>query len=104
MQQDQLLLGCFWGALWGIGFAAFLQWVPIGQYIVERVTWLSVVIGVGVDLLILGPFIGWPVVMFASAVIGASSIGIVGRSLLNYQREHIQFEQMLDARAAEDAE
>jgi len=103
VETNSILFGILLGLVWGIAYAAFLQFTAVGRYIVERVTWLSVVIGVGGDLLIAGPFIGWPVVMSLGAIIGASSIGIVARSLINYQRAHAEFERILDA-GAEDSQ
>jgi hypothetical protein len=97
IESNGQLLGIVLGLLWGIGFAAFLQWVPLGRYIVERVTWLAVIMGVGVDLLIVAPFIGWPLMLFVGAVIAASSIGIIVRSLSNANHEHVEFEQSLEA-------
>jgi hypothetical protein len=102
VETESMILGLLLGVGWGIAYAAFLQFTAIGRYIVERVTWLAVVIGVGVDLLIVGPFIGWHTMLFVAAVVGASSIGIIARSLLNYHREYVAFERMLDH--AEDAE
>lgn len=94
--MNNVLFGILLGLAWGIAYAAFLQFTDIGRYIVERVTWLSVVIGVGGDLLIAGLFIGWPVVMSMGAIIGASSIGIIARSLINYQQAHAEFQRILD--------
>lgn len=96
MEVNNVLFGILLGLAWGIAYAAFLQFTDIGRYIVERVTWLSVVIGVGGDLLIAGLFIGWPVVMSMGAIIGASSIGIIARSLINYQQAHAEFQRILD--------
>jgi hypothetical protein len=96
MEQTNQLLGMLLGLIWGMAFAAFLQWVPLGRYIVERLTWLAVVIGVGVDLLIVAPFIGWPAVLFAGAVIAASSIGMIGRSLINANAELDAFGRALE--------
>jgi hypothetical protein len=96
IESSGQLLGIVLGLLWGIAFAAFLQWVPLGRYIVERVTWLAVIIGVGVDLLIVGPFIGWQITLFAGSVVASSAIGIIVRSLSNANHEHVEFEQSLE--------
>lgn len=77
-----LISRCFAALLWGIVFALFLQHVRLGQFWVERRTWLTVVIGVGVDLLI--SFGGdWFTV---SAVISFSAVPIILRSLNNEER------------------
>ena len=73
------ILALIWGAIW----ALFLQMHPWGQWLAIKRTWLTVVIGVGVDmaLLLLVLDIGtWSAV---AAVIAASSIGIIARSLYN---------------------
>jgi hypothetical protein len=84
-----VILALFWGMIW----AAFLQWNEYGRYLALRRTWVTVVIGVGVDLLIalfVTPLEVWLVVC---AIVIASSLGIISRSLYN---EH------LDERAVED--
>ena len=96
MESTGQILGIVLGLLWGIGYAVFLQWVPLGRYIVARVTWLAVIIGVGVDLLIAGPFIGWPVMLFVGSIVAASSVAIIVRSLLNDHAEHVAFERSLE--------
>ena len=84
-----VILALFWGMLW----AAFLQWNEYGRYLALRRTWVAVVIGVGVDLLIallVTPLEVWLVVC---AIVIASSLGIITRSLYN---EH------LDEKAVEE--
>jgi hypothetical protein len=79
-----LLLAGVWGILW----ALFLQLVPLGRWLAQRRTWLTVVVGLGVDLLILLLVLPlaawWPV----AAVIACSGLGIVARSLLIEYAEH----------------
>ncbi len=67
------------GLLWGIGYALFLQKIPSGRQLAADLTWLSVVIGVGVDMLI--SFGGTYYTVLS--VISASAIGIIVRSLYN---------------------
>jgi len=74
-----LILRLFGALFWGFGWAAFIQWHRFGQFLVEERTWLTVVVGVAVDLAIAFPE-GWGVV---AAVIAASSCGIIVRSLYN---------------------
>jgi hypothetical protein len=101
VETSSILFGILLGLAWGVAYAAFLQFTAVGRYIVERVTWLSVVIGIGGDLLIAGLFVGWPVVLAVGAIIGGSSIGIVARSLINYQQAHAAFERILDGEDGE---
>jgi hypothetical protein len=79
-----VVLGAFWGVLWALCLCT-----PLGRFLAQRHTWLVVVIGVGVDLLILLivlPLETWlPVV----CVVAASSIGIIIRSLWNEWNDHV---------------
>lgn len=84
-----IILALFWGMLW----AAFLQWNEYGRYLALRRTWVTVVIGVGVDLLIALMVVRLEVWLVVCAIVIASSLGIITRSLYN---EH------LDERAVED--
>jgi len=73
----------FLALIWGVLWAAFLQYFKFGRYLATRRTWITVVIGVGVDLLILLlvlPFQAW---LNLSLVIALSSIGIIFRSVYN---------------------
>lgn len=67
---------------WGIGWAAYIELHRHGQFLATERTWITVVIGVGVDLAIAWPG-DWYVV---TLVISASSIGIIARSLMNEQK------------------
>ena len=73
---------CFTAVVFGVIYSVFLQFAPQGQFIAERRTWLAVVIGVGVDLLI--GFNG----NYAEIclVVAFSSLGIIARSLINESR------------------
>jgi len=75
---------CFAALIFGIIYAMFLQRNAYGQFLAERRTWLTVVIGVGVDLLLSFGGNWWDVV----AVIAFSSIGIIARSLANEQKRN----------------
>ncbi len=73
--------------MWGIGFALFLHYVPIGQFIVIKYTWLAVAIGIGVDLglaLVILPLDQWLIVV---GIITASSFGLIGRSIAMDSKE-----------------
>lgn len=72
------------GFLWGILWATYLQFNRHGEFLVQKRTWITVVIGIGVDLIISYPWTGGTGDWFTvAAVIGASSIGIIARSLIN---------------------
>ena len=81
-----LVLGLFWGVFW----ALVLQCTEPGRFLARRQTWLAVVIGIGVDVLILLVLLPLEMWLQVVAVIGASALGIIGRSLLNEWREHAE--------------
>jgi len=73
------LLALIWGGIW----AACLQFTDWGKFLAERRTWLTVVVGVGVDLVIFWPLVPLDVLVELVIVVGASSLCIIGRSLYN---------------------
>jgi hypothetical protein len=75
---------CFAALVFGIIYAVFLQRNKLGQFLAERRTWLTVVVGIGVDLLLSFGGDWWDVV----AVVTFSSIGIIARSLVNEQQRN----------------
>ena len=78
-----LLIALIWGGIW----AAVLQWTVFGRFIAHKRTWLSVVVGIGVDLLILLAIIPFGVWVLVVSVIALSSVAIIFRSLYNELRE-----------------
>ena len=85
MVQFVLLLG----AIWGVIIAVAIEYTALGRWIAERMTWLSVVAGVGGDLLLLllladeaGRVLWWQV----AAVIAVSSAGVIYRGLWQAHR------------------
>lgn len=64
---------------WGFAWAAYLQFTRHGQFLALERTWLTVVIGIGVDLLIAYPGDWYTITL----IISFSSIGIIFRSLIN---------------------
>jgi len=89
-------LSCYLSALiWGFMWAACLQFTKWGRFLALRRTWLTVVVGVGVDLLIIlwllhnialvEPLWVW---VRICAVIGLSAIGIIIRSLIIEYQEN----------------
>lgn len=69
---------CSVAVIWGIVWALTLQYTKWGQFLAERRAWLAVVIGVGVDLIIMFTGDFTPLL-----VVACSSIGIIARSLNN---------------------
>ena len=79
-----IILAAVWGGIW----AALLQHTAWGAYLARRRAWLAVVIGVGVDLLILLAVLDPDAWLRTCAIIGASAAGIIIRSIANEWREH----------------
>jgi len=77
----------FLGLIWGILWAIFLQRHPMGQFLAVKRTWVTVVIGVGVDLLICLLVLDLAAWLLVLAIIGFSSLGIITRSLHNERVE-----------------
>lgn len=81
------VIALFLAVFWGLAWAAILQFTSWGRWLALRRTWVSVVIGVGVDMLILGFVLSLADWLRLVAVIVLSSIGLIGRSLYNEHRE-----------------
>lgn len=76
--------------VWGIVWAVFLQYHRYGQWLAIRRTWLTVVVGVGVDLALLLLVLDVHTVAQVAVVVAASSLGIIVRSLVNEHKEDVQ--------------
>ena len=77
---DLVLIGrCLTALLWGIGWACFIQLHRLGRYWADERTWITVVIGVGVDWLI-GIGADWPTFGLILVFSGAP---VIYRSLVN---------------------
>jgi len=74
--------------IWGLAWALFLQTFP-GRFLAARLTWLTVVIGIGVDLLILLLVVPIETLVMVTAVIGLSAIPIIIRSINNEMRDQM---------------
>ena len=74
-----LVLALVWGGIW----ALFLQIHPWGQFLVYRRTWITVVIGIGVDLLLVLMVLNRDDWLKVFAIVAVSSVGIIIRSLHN---------------------
>lgn len=84
--QFSLEITFFWRVFaafcWGLGWAVYLQFSRRGRWLAEERTWITVVVGIGVDLLIAFNA-DW---LTCAAVIIASSGGIIWRSLVNEKK------------------
>lgn len=78
-----LIARCLGALFWGVLLAIFLQFSRMGRFLAAERTWISVVVGVGGDLL-LGIGATWWAMWL---IVAFSSIGIVARSLVNEHRE-----------------
>ena len=87
------VLAFVWGCVW----AALLQFTQWGRFIALRRAWLAVTIGVGVDLLLLLIVLPVSTWLFICAIVAASAIGIIARSLANEWREHRELLEGVDA-------
>lgn len=74
-----MFLALIWGSIW----AAFLQVHPLGRFLAVKRTWITVVIGVGGDLLIALLVVELKPWLMMLAIIALSSVGIIFRSLHN---------------------
>lgn len=86
-----LVLALVWGVLW----ALFLQMTTLGRFLVQQRTWITVVVGVGVDLGIAAiciPFSYW---WRVAAIVALSSLGIISCSLYNEWREGERLKEAL---------
>ncbi len=79
MTYFTLFLALIWGGVW----AAFLQFVPLGRFLAQKRTWITVVVGVGGDLLIASLVVPWDVWKWFALIVACSSLGIIARSLFN---------------------
>jgi len=81
------ILALIWGGIW----ALVLQYTDVGRYLAARRTWLTVVVGFGVDLILLRPVLTLGNWLRVVGIVALSSIGIVGRSVLNEWSDHREF-------------
>ena len=88
--QIALYLALSWGVLW----AVLIQFIPRLRWLVNRRTWVTVVVGIGGDLFIaywIIPFDAWIRVF---GVVTLSSVGIIIRSFVNEHAEHQELERI----------
>lgn len=80
------ILALIWGSLW----AAFLQFNRFGRWLARKRTWITVVVGVGVDLLIMRRVIPKDAWLKVVTIITFSSLSIIFRSLYNELHETLR--------------
>jgi hypothetical protein len=86
MPTEQTLFAIFLGFIWGIIWALVLQ-TYAGRFLAARYTWVTVVIGIGGDLLIALLIVPLEIWIGLVALISASSLSIIVRSLFNEMRD-----------------
>lgn len=84
--KQAIILASLWGTIW----AAFLQYTKFGQFLAAKRTWITVVIGVGVDLLILLKVLPRREWVKVFSVVAFSSLSIITRSLHNELHEMLR--------------
>ena len=78
------VISAIWGALW----ALFIHKTRVGRWLRLYRTWVTVVIGVGVDIVIVGWLWSWTVAQPALIALVGSGIPIIFASLLlEYRRD-----------------
>jgi hypothetical protein len=77
------ILALVWGGIW----AVVLQRTALGHYLARRRTWITVVVGVGVDIVIMRLALSWEELAVVFIVVAASSTGVIARSLVNEMAE-----------------
>lgn len=80
---DRLVLTATLALIWGAIWALFLQLHPWGQWLAIKRTWITVAVGIGVDLALLLLVLDIHTWSTVTAIVAASSIGIIARSLYN---------------------
>jgi hypothetical protein len=86
--------------IWGVAWAVVLWLTTWGRFLRLRRTWLTVVAGVGVDLMIMGLVLDLRAWLMVWGIVAASAVGIVGFCLADEYREHR--EEMASFGSAQD--
>lgn len=73
--------------VWGFAWAACLTFTDWGRWLAVRRTWLTVVIGMGANMLILWRVLDRRAWWLVAEILGLSAIGIVFRSLVQEYRD-----------------
>lgn len=83
---EKSLLAVFLAGIWGLVYAVWMQRTHAGAFFSARLTWLSVVVGVGLTLLIALIVIDVDLWLVLVSLFAASGTPIVIRSLINEHR------------------
>lgn len=67
----------------GVVYALVLDRVPIAKFLVEKRTWITVVVGVVMTVLLAVPVIGWQVAGLMAGIFALSGIGVIARSIVH---------------------
>lgn len=86
MTLERYVFGLILAGIWGTLYALFLQTYP-GRFLAARFTWLSVVIGVGLDMALVAVIVGVTEALLITGLIGVSAAPVVLRSLVNEMRD-----------------
>lgn len=97
-----IIILCALGLVWGLVWAIILQYTAPGAFIVHRHAWIAVIIGLSGDLLIAIFAIDLDAWLRVVAIVTASAIAIVGRSLYNEWQEHLALLRMNDDHQDQD--
>jgi len=84
--------------IWGIIWAAVLQFSQLGRFLAARRTWLTVVIGIGADLVLLRLMLKLSDWLRVVGIVALSSVGIIGRSVYNEWADHREWLTRSDRR------
>lgn len=87
MNLDYLYVAIMIALIWGGVWAATLQFTKWGEFLAYRRTWITVVVGIGVDLLICFFVVPPEEWLKVTAIITFSSVFIILRSLHNEKEE-----------------
>lgn len=77
------VFAAFLALFWSIALACALQFTEKGRWLAIRHTWITVVVGVGVDMLILLIIMPLTIWLESMTVIALSSTALIYRSLHN---------------------
>jgi len=86
------LLVLFLALFWGIAYAIALERISFMRWLVDKRTWIVVVAGVGMDLILIKLIIPWEWWVWMAIVVALSAVGIIGRSLY---LEHEEWMELL---------
>lgn len=87
-------------AIWGGFVALFLQKTELGRFLADRRTWVTVVVGVAGNLLIMRPLMSEDAWNRVFNVFALSSLGVITRSLW----KEIRFEKEIKYGAEDTAQ